>query len=336
LTTATYKAVSVAPGTYYWFVRAKDAAGNWSDWSAPFTFRLLSPKPAVPQLTAPAVNLFTNNLTPELTWKPAAYTVSYHVQVATTAKFDTLTQEKSDLTATSLKLDSLSEGKYYWRVRGLNMDGVYGNWSAVRNFTVDITAPATPTLKAPFNSASPLGTPVFSWYASTTATRYQFQYNASTDTGSDNPASVTYRSSEIAPTSFKPSAMSMTTYYWSVRARDAAGNWSSWSAPFAITVQPLKPVAPALIAPVKGNKTSLVTPELTWSNVAYGANYQVQVSTNSTFITTVQNTDGVSDIHLVTDTLSAGTYYWRVRAQNENGVYGPWSAVRTFVIVSNP
>jgi hypothetical protein len=34
---------AMRPGTYYWHVRAKDAVGNWGDWSAPFTITILAP-----------------------------------------------------------------------------------------------------------------------------------------------------------------------------------------------------------------------------------------------------------------------------------------------------
>jgi hypothetical protein len=37
------KPPAMKPGIYYWHVRAKDASGNWGDWSTPFTITITNP-----------------------------------------------------------------------------------------------------------------------------------------------------------------------------------------------------------------------------------------------------------------------------------------------------
>ena len=131
--------------------------------------------------------------------------------------------------------EALASGTYYWRVRGRNNTSDYGLWSGVRYFKVDVDAPATPTLIYPANGASVIGTPTFKWSQPSGAKYYQLRY-----ADSDTPDTYIYTSGEITKYYLKPPAMdSMQTYIWSVRTRDAAGNWSSdWSAPFSVTILP--------------------------------------------------------------------------------------------------
>ncbi len=326
LTTTSHKPLDMPMVQYYWFARAKDAAGNWSAWSAPWMVTVQPLKPAAPVLVSPVSNFFTNNQKPSLTWKSVAYGRLYQVQISPTSTFIApFETEVSGLTFAPTS--NLGEGKYYWRVCGKNELGVCGNWSAVRYFTVDITPPAPPLLKGPMDGAKPIGAPTFTWNPSATANRYEFAYNT---TGGTSAFDYRY---EVTGTSHKPPAMPMVWYYWFARARDAAGNWSAWSAPWMVQVQPLKPVAPALLSPASGFETNLATPELSWKSVLYGYTYHLRVSTNSTFTDLVQDTEGIDGLSLAVS-LPNGQYYWRVRAQNEALVYGPWSAVRSFKVFS--
>ena len=80
---------------------------------------------------------------------------------------------------------TLPDGKYFWRVRTVNYLDIPSKWSASRYFTVDTAAPAAPALSLPADGASVTAIPTFSWAASLTATRYQFQYD---DDGGFSPA----------------------------------------------------------------------------------------------------------------------------------------------------
>jgi hypothetical protein len=335
LTVLTHKP-SLAPPLMtpiFWYVRAKDTAGNWSDWSASFTVTVVPPVPAAPAITAPVSGLLTNNPTPTLAWNTVAYANTYEIQIDTTYTFPApLIQEYVGITALSHVIDSLPDGKYYWHVRARNVNNAAGAWSAYRYFTIDTTAPAAPVLSKPLNGSQSIGTPTFTWLASTTAKYYQVQYDDVED-GTDtydylSPANITVLTHK--PTSTPPL---MVPTYWYVRAQDLAGNWSAWSAPFTITVVPPVPAAPAITAPVSGFITNNPTPTLAWNAVTYANTYEIQIDTTYTFpAPLIQEVVGITGLSHVIDSLPDGKYYWHVRARNVNNAAGAWSAYRYFTI----
>jgi predicted phage tail protein len=78
-------------------------------------------------------------------------------------------------------------------------------------------------------------------------------------------------------------------------------------------------------------------PALTWSMSGTGYQFEIQIDTASTFPHPLQDTVVPTDQTTYTaSVLPAGSYYWRVRAINGQGVGGAWSASRTFTLTSAP
>ncbi len=97
----------------------------------------------------------------------------------------------------------------------------------------------------------------------------------------------------------------------------------------ALTVNAL-PGAPALTAPTNNVPSITTLPTFTWGTAANSNTYQLQVSTSSSFPSTVINATGLTSTSFtVTSPLSATTtYYWRVRGSSSCD--GPWSATYNF------
>jgi subtilisin-like proprotein convertase family protein len=86
-----------------------------------------------------------------------------------------------------------------------------------------------------------------------------------------------------------------------------------------------------LSAPSNATGGISLTPSLTWSSLAGASTYQVQVSANNGFATTIVDVSGVtSNNYTLVTTLSASTtYFWRVRAANACAT-SAWSSTFQF------
>jgi hypothetical protein len=94
------------------------------------------------------------------------------------------------------------------------------------------------------------------------------------------------------------------------------------------------PTAPALSSPAHQTRTPDDTPSFTWDSVDSGATYQLQVADNPGFSAPAIDVDTAETTHTATP-MSAGTYYWRVRATTACGA-SDWSSVWEVTIVGEP
>ena len=320
---------------FYWYVRAVDKAGNFSDWSDPFTIKVLPPTPGAPTLLTPARRSATNDNTPEFMWLEVNFDGGgYQIMVDDDRKFgspaidETTAEGETSYTPSS----GLPDGKYYWQVRAQNMNGSWGKWSKMVDFTVDTTPPASPLLSSPSSGSSIVGTPTFKWKKVSDAVTYQFEYN-----DVDDPDEYIHRSGEIAKkTLYAPPAMDvLTPFYWYVRAADAAGNWSEWSDPFTVTIVPPPPGAPTLLSPANKGMTDTNPPTFEWVEVNYdGGGYQIDIALDSKFSNIIHSGEtGEGDVEYTPGSeLSGGKLYWRVRALNANDDAGKWSKSSYFTL----
>jgi hypothetical protein len=123
-------------------------------------------------------------------------------------------------------------------------------------------------------------------------------------------------------------------YYWHMRTWNVDNFASAWvSRPF--TVHGAPPGATVLRKPVKNSQITGYTPTLDWDDATDAEHYQVQVATSSSFslaslVFDVNSTPSTWDAPPAGPLPSNDTYYWRVRAVNEHGVNGAWTATSYF------
>jgi len=91
-----------------------------------------------------------------------------------------------------------------------------------------------------------------------------------------------------------------------------------------------------LTAPANGASITYLPGSLDfqWQPVTGALEYQIQISTDSTFETTeiIDTIDSGSTSYTPIDPISAGTIYWRVSAKDEYGYTGEWSAIGNFTL----
>ncbi|RMG69750.1 MAG: hypothetical protein D6711_18910 [Chloroflexi bacterium] len=178
---------------------------------------------------------------------------------------------------------------------------------------MDTSAPPAPTLVSPANgSTTNDSTPYFDWNNASGATLYQIQVDDNSNFGSPAVDATTSSSN------YTSGALGSATYYWRVRARDAAGNWSGWSSVWTVTVDTSAPP----VAPSNLNATAVSTTQinLTWNdNSDNETGFKIERSLNGSSWSQIAII-GANNTSYSNTGLSCGTtYYYRVRAYNDSG-----------------
>jgi hypothetical protein len=218
-------------GTYWWRVRASTKDGDTSPWTDPRSFKKnwtaapasLSPAPGFP-FAFPSSPI-------KLNWSPVPYAASYMFTLASDPALATVVENNGqpvETWATNYTPSGslLPSGTYYWNVVPVDSEGHRGAPSPVASFAWTWPSTTTPRV-TDLMSATEMFDPQFSWDPVSGATKYEVEVNSSQDfaAGSKVCCDQQTNSTSLAPTVvFKDN-----TYYWRVRALDAAGNAGVWN-----------------------------------------------------------------------------------------------------------
>jgi hypothetical protein len=139
-------------GTYHWQARVQDVAGNLSGWSATRSFQLDSSAPTVPAVSGPEDGAWINAGTLQATFSKPSFAGTGTVEFRVCTDGACLRIESSGVsgqlingaTASWALPERLSDGMYWWQARANDPYGNSSDWSPVRMFHLDKTAPAAP------------------------------------------------------------------------------------------------------------------------------------------------------------------------------------------------
>jgi hypothetical protein len=103
----------------------------------------------------------------------------------------------------------------------------------------------------------------------------------------------------------------------------------------AAPAPPPTPAAPTLVSPA--NDATVAQPiTFDWNNVANATSYEIQIDNSSTISAPFVANQIVSVSQATIGGLPAQGLWWRVRARNSAGVFGPFSSIRRFTAQSAP
>jgi hypothetical protein len=203
---------------------------------------------------------------------------------------------------------------------------------------LDTTPPDVPITNPSKDSSENL--PSFDWEPVSGCAGYILEYDTRADFGG------AVRLEDLLPSDYTPDVpLSDGTWYWRVRAVDAAGNMSAWSETEILTVNTSgycdrDPIAPILLSPADGEQGVSRTPVLLASDFGESRNCSQhwktrwQISEHADFngLTVNANTFENLTVYEVTkSTLKPNTkYYWRVRYWGTYGNKSEWSKVFSF------
>ena len=333
----TFSDIGVAASTTYRYrVRAVDAAGNLSAYSAIATATTPAPADTTPPsaptgLTATAISATRI----DLGWTASTDNVGvtgYRVERCAGAACTNFAQVGTP-TATSFSNTGLAASTTYrYRVRAVDAAGNLGAYSAIASATTpaapDTTAPSTPTgLTATAISTTQID---LSWTASTdnvgvTGYRVERCQGASCTTWAQvgTPTATTFSNTGLAAN---------TTYRFRVRAVDAAGNLGAYSAIVARAT--LAPDTTAPTAPTSLTATPISTTriDLGWtaSTDAVGVTgYRVERCQGAGCTDFAQVGTPTATSYSDTGLTPSTTYRFRVRATDAAGNLSAYSAIAT-------
>ncbi|MBZ0290254.1 MAG: hypothetical protein K8I30_21700, partial [Anaerolineae bacterium] len=363
---------------YYWQVAVN---GTFPDPAiVKRTFIVTPALPLAPMLTGPVTGSSFSAVLPLLQWNDlippptATWTVDhYEVQIAKNATFTLNLQSFNPVPSEYQVVGPLGEGTYYWRVRAYNNYLAPGAFSAARTFIIDGTGTLVPSLTLPAdNSSSGVKTPTFTWTKPVGAVRFEIRYSsnypASYAPGDELNTTGTVAITSLTPTtlliatSYKPpSPLIPGTYYWQVRAFDAAGNPSPWTNLRTFKIFSLTTDTPQPNRFGPADDIILTWGPLSWvTNAAPpdGGYYEIQIDNNLcaanalcpspeyelrgsgdtvgngiTFAVYTTNFGVEIPSGMLPAGLPNGTWYWHVRGYNpDTNAYGAWSSTGTFVV----
>jgi hypothetical protein len=284
-------------GTYWWRVRASSKSGDTSPWTTPRSF--VKNWTASPISLSPASGFgFAFPGSPiKLNWSAVPYAASYHFALASDPGMANIVENQGkpvETWATNYvpSFTLLPSGTYYWNVTPADSQGNRGAPSPVASFNWTWPSNTTPRV-TDLMTATEMFDPQFSWDAVPGATKYEVEVNSSSDFA---PGSKVCCSQLTISTSLAPTVVFRdNTYYWRVRALDAAGNAGVWNLgpAFTKTFDKVPPVTPPSIknlhmrdhladpgtdmdAGTAGYQTEV--PILAWDTVPGASSYFVEVA----------------------------------------------------------
>lgn len=248
------------PGNYTWQARAEDEFGATSDWSNARAFTVPAPNtpPAIPELVQPELNA-TTSPTPTFSVRltdPDNDRIKAEIQIQL-ADGSNRTLETAFVDSgqqASVPIDQpLPVGTHQWRARALDARNATSDWSQWRNFTVQEdnngggtpnNPPNTPELLQPAPNTATSATPLFRLRATdpeNEALVYEIEVRlgnrqiqfVSPPTPSGQEAAVRVPLNHALPEGQGS---------WRARARDAANQWSDWSASHPIVISNTLPI----------------------------------------------------------------------------------------------
>ncbi|HKF14393.1 MAG TPA: S8 family serine peptidase, partial [Gaiellaceae bacterium] len=243
----------LADGAWWFHLRTVDAAGNWTAAVHIGPFRIDTAAPSNPALSTTHPSDWTSDRTVDVAWSGAAdggsgvSGYSHEWSQSSSTSPDAV----EDTAGTSATSATLSDGSWWFHLR--TRDAV-GNWSTPIHLgpvKIDGTAPGNPALSSPSHTVdtwSHDATVEIAWSGAADAHSgvdgfsYAWSQQAATD-----PGTAKSLEESVGGTTSEPLADG--SWWFHLRARDNAGNWSVpvHIGPFKIDVTP--PSNPTLTSP---------------------------------------------------------------------------------------
>lgn len=184
-------------------------------------------------LTPSSAAYFNNDFNGNFTWGSITGGTSYKFELVKGSAFNTGTPIYSSTASLSFETTlpssflPLTPGQYFWGVKSYigNTEQLY----VTRNFYIDTLKPTIPLLTSPVNMSTVFSGDIdFNWSFGLTSETFSSPVSSKIELSTDaNFTTITNTHTQTAFT--KTINLNVGTYYWRVRNRDGAGNYSDYS-----------------------------------------------------------------------------------------------------------
>ncbi|MDR3303693.1 MAG: FecR domain-containing protein [Treponema sp.] len=271
-------------------------------------------------------------------WDSDSEALSYSLQVSNDESFGTLLLNRNlNDNFFAFQNSALNNGRYYWRVSYIDIEGNHSPMSESRSFIVAQSAPVVtaaafsssmplsrPELEYPRNRIIPSGSDdiTFRWKAVSAAETYEFFLYAGSDRPVADDAQIVYQAM-IGETALPVPLSYLTegTYFWTVRALSAAQSSLPAFGQFTIRT----PRSVALEYPPESHTFSGVTAlrqpgAALWSSAENIGSARFILSQDPELKGTPLRDIPNPSYSVTLPRLTEGTYYWTIRAETVDGI----------------
>ena len=271
-------------------------------------------------LAAPALTAEASAGAVELRWQAAPGATRYELSTWWNAEIGWQPLGGDNLTGTSYTHTDVTAGTtYYYSIRAVNAAGETSPW--LRDYpSATVPAAANPLTTPELTADAVDGAVELSWNAVTGAARYELSTWWASDPGwqplgGDNLTDTSFTHTDVT---------AGTTYYYSIRAINTAGETSDWLQKNPSATVPT--AATPLTAPELTAKAARDAVELSWNAVTGAARYQLWTWWDTDPGWQRLDDGSLTDTSYTHDGLTAGTtYFYAVCAVDAGGNRGAYS-----------
>jgi len=222
------------PGSYEWRIRGENFAYETA-YSFPISFTVIASSDLTNQsviLNTPTANLYTNSTNIVYTWNALPFADSYTFELIKNLNGQTTVAQQTGITATNYSANASVfdvDAEYIWKVKAINTNTETG--FTTRSIYIDRVAPNQPTLVTPADDEIITELNIdFNWTLGQDSGNIQSDVVSMLEIALDANFNTIIETITVNNgTSQQVSIPNIDTYFWRVRAKDAAQNVSSYS-----------------------------------------------------------------------------------------------------------
>ncbi len=221
--TTNFSQTGLADGTYTYSLYAINIYSSTSNAGVSSTLTIDTVAPSAPEISASKASLNGNTI--NLSWNVPSTTSKFLLKRSFNSETATIASSNISNSTTSFSQTGLTDGTYTYSLYAIDSYTNTSNAGTSSTLTIDTTAPTAPTLHSITSSNS---TVVLTWvnpsndFSSVTVLRKTSGFASGYADGSATVVTQNFTGTSVTQTSLEDS-----TYYYSVFAKDAYGNYST-------------------------------------------------------------------------------------------------------------